>query len=416
MIFKNISLLFFLIYASFTFSDGWLIKKSMPTARCQTVGILLNNKVYIIAGRSNADTPLKVVEEYDPISDSWQRKAHLNEGRRIPAGCVYNNKIYEFGGNGENKDLDTVEVYDPDSDSWKYANTKLPTARFDMIAQEINGIIYVIGGVTSSGTKLSVNEAFNPSTETWQIKASLPSPTRGMGSCVYNNKIYIFGGYNNRGSSDKVFVYDPSTDYWSEKKPMPTPRRYLSCALLNDKVYCMGGWNNKSLKLNEMYDPQNDLWSTKSSLSFAKAWISLVPFQNSIYTFGGWTGNIGLDKNEKYNPNEDFSNLLFFNSNKYSLNNENANKIKDFLKNITNIHYTKIIVKGYTDNTSTEDFNKRLSWLRANSVAQYLILHGISPEKIEINGRSIQNPMGDNNTEKGRALNRRVEINLKTGK
>ena len=80
------------------------------------------------------------------------------------------------------------------------------------------------------------------------------------------------------------------------------------------------------------------------------------------------------------------------------------------MKKIENSLYENIIINGYTDNTSTEEFNKRLSWLRANSVAQYLILNGISPEKIKIHSFGENNLSNNNNTKKNRTLNRRVEI------
>ena len=71
-------------------------------------------------------------------------------------------------------------------------------------------------------------------------------------------------------------------------------------------------------------------------------------------------------------------------------------------------------VYGYTDSTGSDAFNQRLSEQRAQAVASYLISQGVASSRIRWQGFG-ENPQyfkGDNATEYGRALNRRVEIRL----
>lgn len=71
-------------------------------------------------------------------------------------------------------------------------------------------------------------------------------------------------------------------------------------------------------------------------------------------------------------------------------------------------------VYGYTDSTGSESFNQRLSEQRAQAVASYLISQGIASARIKWQGFG-EDPKyfkGDNATEYGRALNRRVEIKI----
>lgn len=71
-------------------------------------------------------------------------------------------------------------------------------------------------------------------------------------------------------------------------------------------------------------------------------------------------------------------------------------------------------VYGYTDSTGSEAFNQRLSEQRAQAVASYLISQGVASARIRWQGFG-ENPQyfkGDNSTEYGRALNRRVEIKI----
>lgn len=66
---------------------------------------------------------------------------------------------------------------------------------------------------------------------------------------------------------------------------------------------------------------------------------------------------------------------------------------------------------GYTDNTGPLELNKNLSYNRANAVANYLKMNGVSTSRIkDIQGLYWQNPVADNSTAFGRAQNRRVEL------
>ena len=76
-----------------------------------------------------------------------------------------------------------------------------------------------------------------------------------------------------------------------------------------------------------------------------------------------------------------------------------------------NLEYLNII--GYTDSIGPESYNKKLSERRAQAVADYLANVGnVRREAMKVMGRGESNPIGDNNTEEGRALNRRVVIEV----
>ena len=81
---------------------------------------------------------------------------------------------------------------------------------------------------------------------------------------------------------------------------------------------------------------------------------------------------------------------------------------------------TKIIVRGYTDNTpigqplqtAGVSDNLDLSARRAMSVARYLVAHGVNPSLLSAQAFGATNPVAPNDTPDGRAKNRRVEIML----
>jgi OOP family OmpA-OmpF porin len=67
-------------------------------------------------------------------------------------------------------------------------------------------------------------------------------------------------------------------------------------------------------------------------------------------------------------------------------------------------------ITGYTDNIGSDKINYDVSLARAESVLEYFYSRGIAKTRFIVLGRGEENPIADNNTEEGRALNRRVVI------
>jgi outer membrane protein OmpA-like peptidoglycan-associated protein len=73
---------------------------------------------------------------------------------------------------------------------------------------------------------------------------------------------------------------------------------------------------------------------------------------------------------------------------------------------------TIVEVTGHTDSVGSDQANQLLSERRASTVANYLIGQGLMRERFEIVGMGERYPIASNDTEQGRALNRRVEIRI----
>jgi outer membrane protein OmpA-like peptidoglycan-associated protein len=71
---------------------------------------------------------------------------------------------------------------------------------------------------------------------------------------------------------------------------------------------------------------------------------------------------------------------------------------------------SKMVVEGHTDSQGAASYNQDLSQRRAQSVRDYLVSRGISPDRITSQGFGPTRPIADNGTAEGRANNRRVEI------
>jgi OOP family OmpA-OmpF porin len=72
----------------------------------------------------------------------------------------------------------------------------------------------------------------------------------------------------------------------------------------------------------------------------------------------------------------------------------------------------KVVIKGYTDSTGTAEYNQKLSERRAQSVLDYFASKGVAKNRMQAVGYGLKDPIGDNKTKDGRALNRRVELQV----
>lgn len=73
---------------------------------------------------------------------------------------------------------------------------------------------------------------------------------------------------------------------------------------------------------------------------------------------------------------------------------------------------SRIAITGHTDSTGSADYNQTLSQQRADAVANYLISRGVAPSRITAYGAGETQPVATNETDSGRAANRRVEIRV----
>ena len=74
---------------------------------------------------------------------------------------------------------------------------------------------------------------------------------------------------------------------------------------------------------------------------------------------------------------------------------------------------TRIEIRGHTDASGDEAWNRRLSLARARAVADHIVAKGIDPERLIVSGLGSSDPITDNSTARGRETNRRIEFVLR---
>ena len=105
-------------------------------------------------------------------------------------------------------------------------------------------------------------------------------------------------------------------------------------------------------------------------------------------------------------------NNLYFATNKTIILPESEAALSDLAAFLLNNPSVSILITGHTDAIGSEEANMRLSIGRAQAVRNNLIQRGVDGERIAFQGKGETEPIADNDTEEGRAQNRRVEFEI----
>jgi N-acetylneuraminic acid mutarotase len=193
------------------------------------------------------------------------------------------------------------------SDSWT-VKADMPTARAALAAVAVNGKIYAIGGGWGwfNGSYLNKTEKYDPVTNKWSAKADMPTARAGLAAVAVNGKIYAIGGTNYAGGALKTTdEYDPVTNTWSAKADMPTVREGLAAVEVNGKIYAIGGSDGVggALKTTEEYDPATNTWTVKADMPTSGCFLAAVDVNGIIYAIGGMDANeTPLQANAEFSP------------------------------------------------------------------------------------------------------------------
>ena len=101
---------------------------------------------------------------------------------------------------------------------------------------------------------------------------------------------------------------------------------------------------------------------------------------------------------------------LFFDTDKYDLKPESAEELLQLVELMKMNPKMEVMITGHTDNQGAADYNVKLSENRAASVVAYLVKAGIASARLKWKGYGDSRPAAANDTEEGRAKNRRIEL------
>lgn len=287
----------------------WTTKAPMPTPRANLAAAVQNNSLgqpvlYAIGGFDAGAGPVRTVEAYNFATNTWTNKARLPFAITHSNGVgVIGGKLYLAGGffttaGGLTGYHPGLNVYDPVRNSWS-KKADMPKRFAQGVSGVINGKLYVLSGrCDNCGSTVTKRlYRYDPATDTWTALPWAPNHHLNGAGGVINGKFYVAGGHedNGFGSTNTLDVYDPVTNKWKTLTPMPTARYGAAAAVLQNKLYIIGKANadpGEPQNQVEAYDPATNSWTAKTSLPGAglgDLTAASVTFQgrSHIITVGG---------------------------------------------------------------------------------------------------------------------------------
>jgi len=283
--------------AGFPTGGAWTTGAPIPTIRAETSATELDDRIYVAGGMISDWVATNALEVYDTASDIWRQAAPMPLPIHHAGVAAANGRIYVTGGYDDMGKMVRAEpdnsrawVYDPQTDTWS-SIADLPAPRAGHAMVTVGDKLYLVGGTGSGAAEVWT---YDPATDIWNTHSAPMSTLREhVPAIVVDGHIYVIGGRWNDVSTPAVEVYDPTSDTWERKADLPTPRSALSLALLDGRIHAVGGEDlatGCTYGRHEAYDPQTDTWTTLADQPVPRHAMVSAVVDGRWYLIGGSTG------------------------------------------------------------------------------------------------------------------------------
>ncbi len=207
----------------------------------------------------------------------------------------------------------------------------IPVGRAEVGVAELDGKVYTIGGTEQNGQDApnyasTLNMMYDPATNAWQKRASLPFGLSHVGVASLDGKLYAIGGFTSPvhfDAHDLAFVYDPTTDKWRALPPISGVRGSVAAVAVDGRLHIFGGRNSLrvvkistpgspdffagygTVATHEIYDPATGNWTPGVPLPGpTRDHVGVALLDGKVHLFGGRVADFtdNLDRHDVYDP------------------------------------------------------------------------------------------------------------------
>jgi N-acetylneuraminic acid mutarotase len=292
-------------------TNPWESLTSMPTPRHSPAVTVYDGNIYALGGHMWAS--LAVAERYEIATDTWHALSPMSVTRIMGATAhSLNANLYLLGGDGLTGEIATAEAYSPSTDAWSQASS-MSVSRSVHASCIYDGKIYAFGGFTEDGNanlghtaELASVEMFDPGAGTWVGRSPMPEANWGMACATLNDRVYVFGGaFNSYGYR----VYNAISDAWEASGTMPVGRRYgFAAVAIGNLIYLFGGYGPEHQMVSDVnaFDPLTSTWMSKTPMREFRYNFGAEAWDDKVYLIGGRNGNSNeLGSVTRYDPTLD---------------------------------------------------------------------------------------------------------------
>ncbi|CAF0997869.1 unnamed protein product [Adineta ricciae] len=236
---------------------------------------------------------------------AWSRIETMNtppQGRSGHSAVVYGKCMYIFGGLGEFRFNDLFK-FDFESCTWTQIlpidESKVPSKRCKHSACIYQDMMYIFGGWDSSG-KLNDMYRYRFDRNEWeQVQCANPPSARSAHSvAIYQNYMYLFGGIGDNKFND-MYRYSFKTNQWTmvnQRRPPPRRSSYGGAHVYNDRLYVVCGLGCGKFNDCHSFDFRTSEWAEEKYsddsrvIPAKRGRHTCVLAGQNLYMFGGYVG------------------------------------------------------------------------------------------------------------------------------
>lgn len=197
-----------------TRTNTWDVVGSMPAERLRgsTAAVSHEGKLYVLGGNTQGHDGGAVAwfDEYDPITGTWRVLPDAPNARDHFSAVMIGNELVAASGrqtalpNPAANPVQAVDIYDFQSGQWR-SGAPIPTVRGGAVSMAYGVDVIVAGGeINTSGSALSVVEAYDIVTDAWRTLPALMTGRHGSGGGVSGRRMFMLSGASSIGGATET--------------------------------------------------------------------------------------------------------------------------------------------------------------------------------------------------------------------
>ena len=258
--------------------------------------VVIQQTLYIGGGNiKNFSMEDFTVMEYDIHSEEWTKLSPYDTYSF--AMTKINNQLVLVGGR-TNKSLNSnrLGVWSSENKKWTHPYPEMPTAHSHCSAVAYREWLAVAGGQSKLFTPVSSVEIMNINSKQWHTGPSTPIPWSSMKSAIVGGKCYFMGGHT-EAYTDKVYRVLLTNLFrlrdgpiWDEISGLPS--KDSTPLSINGSLLALGGWNDRGESAEiHLYQPETGEWVKAGKLPLSRDGFTCALIrEREILVAGGWLG------------------------------------------------------------------------------------------------------------------------------
>ena len=275
-------------------AGGWRLGHNSPFAVQQVATAVLNSRIWVVGGLTDAQDATARTEFYDPTIDTWSPGPSLPTPLHHAMMVAYRNTLVVIGGfapqGGDVLGTTSARVLflNQAQNGWT-DGPGLHIARGAGAAAVVGNKIIVVGGRTGATEKpVTPTEVFDGTS--WHEAASIPIPGDHLAAVSDGTYLYAVGGRRITVTDNTAAVqrFNPATGQWTQLPAMPSAASDLGAAIIGGQLVTVGGESPGSVfSTVRAYNLATSRWSSLPNLAAARHGAAVAAIGNTLYVIDG---------------------------------------------------------------------------------------------------------------------------------